>query len=109
AHPPCDRVQQQGHEEHSLTVVEMGNRKNGYARLARAGSEECANVERVALAPDFEARRCDQRVYRHRQRESILGWKERVDVHHADLRERRMLDALDQRCKIETLTRLPRR
>ena len=68
-----------------------------------------ADVERVALQPELEAGRGEQVVERQRELEAVLLREEGVEVEHADLGERRLLDLRDQRGEVERLALGPRR
>jgi hypothetical protein len=53
--------------------------------------------ERRALRPDRESRRGNQAVQRQGEGEAILGREERIQLHHANALEWRLLHASDQR------------
>ena len=103
AHPGQHGVQQQRHEEHALGVREVRDREDRDARLAGVAAQQLADVERHALHPELEAGRGEQVVERQRELEAILLRVERVEVEHADLGERRLLDLGDQRGDVERL------
>ncbi len=107
-HPGQDGVQEQRHEEHPLGVREVRDREDRDARLACITAQEAADVERRALHPELEARRGEQVVERQRELEAVLLRVERVEVEHADLGERRLLDLRDQRGDVERSGRWPR-
>ena len=62
-----------------------------------------ADVERGALHPELEARCREQIVERQRELEAVLLRVEGIEVEHADLGERRLLDLRDQRGDVERL------
>ncbi len=108
AHPGQHGVQQQRHEEHALGVREVRDREDRDAGLAGVAAQQLAHVERHALHPELEARRGEQVVERQRQLEAILLRVERVEIEHADLGERRLLDLGDERGDVERLAVGPR-
>ncbi len=103
AHPGQDGVQQQRHEEHALGVGQVRDREDRDARLAAGAAQQLADVERDALHPELEAGRGEQVVERERELEAVLLRVEGVEVEHADLGERRLLDLGDQRGDVERL------
>ena len=85
----------------------MGNRKDGYSRLAFRRVQNLLNVERFAFHPTAEAGRGEQIIERHRQLETIFRRGKRFDIHHANLRHWRRLNLLDQSRDIEIFTGRP--
>ena len=85
----------------------MRNRHDRDARLAVGRVQKILRAERFALHPGLEAGGGEQVVERHRQLEALVRGEERVDVHDADLRNRRVLDFGDQGRDIETAPFLP--
>ena len=57
--------------------------------------------------PGAEARRRQQLIELHRQREAILRREERLEIEHADLRDRRRLHLRDQRRQVEIAAGAP--
>ena len=72
-HPGQHLVQQDRDEEHPLVVREVRDRDDREPRLALAGVEQAADVERLALHPGGEPGRGEQVVQLHRQGEPLLG------------------------------------
>ena len=69
--------------------------------------EQRLRIERIPLEPDFEAGRREHAIELHRQREALLGRKERLEIDDADLVERRRLHFADERREIEAGAALP--
>ena len=66
------------------------------------------HVQRLAGAPRGERRRRQQAVQLHRQRRAVGGWEELVELEHAELADRRLLDHADERRQVERGARRPR-
>src|SRR6185436_18450277 len=79
----------------------MRDRKDRETRLACFGVEKLLNVERLAFHPACKTRRRYQVVDRHRELETVVSREERIEIHHADLREWWRLNFLNQRGDIE--------
>ena len=107
AHPGDELVGDQRHDEHALRVGEVRDRDDGDARLALGREQQALDVERLALEPHAEAGRGEQVVHRHRELEPVLGGIEGLDVEHADLVERRLLDGADQAREVERVAAAP--
>ena len=100
-HPRNHLVQQDRHEEHPLGVRQMRQRQNRQPGFALFRMQQPANIERLALHPGRKARRGEQVVEAHRQREPLLRREEAFEVHHADFLERRGLNLANQPPHIE--------
>jgi hypothetical protein len=51
ADPPQRLVQKQGHKEHALGIVQMGDGKNGDAGFARGAVEHTPDIQRLPFHP----------------------------------------------------------
>ena len=113
--PDCARIQASVWFRSSVTknIRSASERcaieKIAIARLARRRPQERADLERLALEPGREARRREQVVEAHRERETLLRRVERLEVHDADLRDGGRLNPGDQGGEVEVLALLPRR
>src|SRR5262245_61082961 len=85
----------------------MCDGKDRQARLACRCKEDRLNIERLPLQPGLESGCREQLVQFHRQGKPVFGGEERVHVHHADLRDRRRLDSLNERGEVEVFFFLP--
>ena len=95
AHPGEHLVQQDGYEEHALGLGQVRDGQDRDARLALGCVEHPLDVKGLPFHPRREAGRRDQVVERHGQAEAVLRRVERLQVEHADLVERRLLDFAD--------------
>ncbi len=107
AHPGDEVVQQHGHKEHAFVVVEVRDRHHGDPRPPFPGIEKIRRAERLALHPGRETGRGQQVVEPHRQGETVLRREEGVEIHDADLRDRRRLYFRDQRRDVQIAPGLP--
>ena len=95
-HPAEQLVQQERHEEHAFAIAQMRDVEDGHARLAGLGVIHALYVQRLAFQPRCETGRGDEVVQLHRQRGAFGLGHEAVDIYHAHLADRRLLDVPDE-------------
>ena len=105
---PCQHVfQKQGHEKHSLALVEMGQIKNALTGFSFGAIHQRVDVERFPLQPSLEAWRGKQIVKGQSHIETLFFRKECIGVEDADLSKRRGLNRENQPLKVDILTLSP--
>src|SRR6185503_12925097 len=70
--------------------------------------EQLLNVQRRAVEPGLKSGRSQEIVELHRQGKTVLRGEKRLDIHPADLRHRRRLNALNDCGKIQIAALSPR-
>ena len=101
AHPRNEFIQQHRHEKHALCIVEMRDCHDRNTRPAFVRVQQAFRAQWRALQPCLETGGGQQVVQRHRELEAVIRREERIDVHDADLRDRRVLDFTNQAGNIE--------
>jgi len=77
------------------------DRENGKTWFAAIRMQDLLYIERLTFHPTRETWRCEKIIQRHRQFETVFGWKERLKIHDADLSEWWRLDLLNQTCNVK--------
>src|SRR5204863_753769 len=89
-------------------VTEVSDGKHGDARTAVGRIQQPRGIERLTLEPLVEPGRGEDRIEFHREIEALAFGKEGLEIHDADLLERRRLNLPDYRREIEILAGTPR-
>ena len=96
AHPRDELIEQDRHEEHSLGIVQVGDRDDRYLGRTARRIEQCLDVQGLALHPACKGWRGHQIIQRHGELGSLIDGKKRIDIHHPYLFDRWGLDESDQ-------------
>ena len=106
AHPGFDSGEEGG-EEHTLAVGEVGEVEDGVAGEAVGGVEEGGDVERFTFDPGLEGGGGEDVVEEHGEAEAVVGGEEGVDVEDAEFLEGRGLDLQDEFAEVEVFALAP--
>ena len=101
AGPGEDFVEQDGHEEHALGVLQVGDGEDGDAGAAVGGAEEAGDVQGFAFGPRGEGGGGHEVVEAHGEGEAVFGREEGFEGQDADAVESGFLDGLDEAGEVD--------
>jgi hypothetical protein len=84
SHPRDQFIEDERHDEHALTIVEVRDREHGHPRCAAVRVEQPVDVQGVAFEPDGEVGRGEQTIEVQRELEPVCGGIKAVELEHAD-------------------------